>query len=356
MAFQRDSLPVLKEKTLANYYSLFKPLDKTPRHNLVSILANVDAGLSHMLQGDLVFLSKQLFPDTAEGEYLRSHWSLFVPPLYAIAAIGKVEVYGVVGVSIPVGTVFKSTSGKRYFTEKSFRILNDGKTLVDVKAEETGTDSNLTAGSSLSIVSAIFSGVDSKAVVGAEGILGGTDPESDEAYLHRVLVYLRNPTRYGKSGDYAAWAIDASPEVSNAWEFKNFGVFGALLIQVINGNQQNGIYQVNNLPAVRDYISAVSPPIVFEVRTPALVSINPELKLLPQEDSQENRDLAATRLKTYLQYTAKPGIYLTSGALRESIIDGVKITNITVKISGDIAGSLQTTILEYPVLGEITWV
>ena len=355
MAFLRDSLQVLKQRTLANYLSLFKPLDRTPRHNLVSVIANVDAGLFHMLQGDLVFLSKQLFPDTAEGEYLRTHWSLFIPPLYAVAAIGKTEVHGIIKKPVPAGTVFKSNTGKRYFSEKVFYIGDDGKVLVDIRAEEAGQDSNLSAGSALSIVSAIYSGIDSDAIVNEAGISGGMDAESDEEYLARVLIHLRNPVRYGQKGDYAAWALDSTPEVSNAWEFKNFGVFGALLIQVINGNQQNGVQQVHNLNAVRDYISAVSPPVVFEVRTPVFISIDPEINLLPHEDSQENREMAEKRLKIYLQYTAKPGICITSGALRESIIDGINITNVIVKISGDITGNLQTTILQYPVLGKITW-
>jgi hypothetical protein len=167
---------------------------------------------------------------------------------------------------------------------------------------------------------------------------------------------LRNPTRYGQQGDYATWALDATPEVSNAWEFKNFGIFGALLIQVINGNQIDGVHQVGNLTAVRDHISMASPPIIFEVRTPSLVPINPEIHLPPQEDSQENRESAELLLKEYLQHIAKPGMQLTSGALRESIIDGVKITNAVVKLDGDTVGLKTFTILEYPVLGTITWV
>jgi len=356
MAFSRDSLQVLKERTLANYLSLFKPLDRTPRYNLVSVMANIDAGLFHMLQGDLVFLSKQIFPDTAEGEYLRAHWSSLVSPLYAVAAMGKTEVSGVTGKPVPAGTVFKSDSGKRYFSEKAVRVGDEGNVLVDIRAEEAGLDSNLTAGSQLSIVSAISSEINLKSVVGTDGIYGGVDTESDEKYLSRVLIHLRNPIRYGQRGDYAAWALDSTPEVTSAWEFKNFGVFGALLIQVISGNQRNGVYQTRNLAAVRDYISAVSPPIVFDVRTPDIVSINPEIKLLPLEDSQENRETVELRLKTYLQHTAKPGVIYTSGALRESIIDGVRITNVTVKIDGDISGGFKTTILQYPVLGELAWV
>jgi len=356
MAFSRDSLQVLKERTLANYLSLFKPMDRTARHSLLSVFANVDAGLSHLLQGDLVFLSKQLFPDTAEGEYLRAHWSSTVPPLYAVAAIGKVEVSGIAGLAVPAGVVFKSALGKKYFAENSCSISGNGKALVNVKAESAGADSNLEAGSPLVIVSAKSSGVESNAVVAAGGIFGGSNAESDEEYLARVLVALRNPSRYGKRGDYEAWALDSTPEVSAAWEFKNFGVFGALLIQVINGNQMNGVRQVQNLAAVREHISMVSPPVIFDVRTPSLVAVSPEIKLPPLEDTQENRELAEQRLKAYLQQAAKPGIQVTAGSFRDAIIDGVIITAAVVKLGGDTAGIISTTILEYPVLGEIAWV
>jgi len=356
MASNRDSLQVLKERTVANYMSLFKPLDRTPRYNLVSVMANVDAGLTHLLQGDLVFLSKQLFPDTAEGEYLRAHWSSRIPPLYAVAATGSVEVSGIAGRSVPAGVVFKSASGKRYFNEKSYNIFGNGKVIVNVKAENAGLDSNLEKGSPLSIVSAIPAGIDSTAIVGDEGILGGTDAESDEEYLVRVLVTLRNPNRYGQHGDFAAWALDATPEVTSAWEFRNFGVFGALLIQVINGNQTSGVYQVKNLATVRDYISTVSPPVVFDVRTPSLIPINLEIKLMPFEKTQKNIELVETRLKVYLQQIAKPGIRITSGMLKSAVIDGVTITDAEIKLAGDIAGIISTTILEYPVLGNIAWV
>jgi uncharacterized phage protein gp47/JayE len=355
MAFNRDSLQVLKERTYANYLSLFKPLDRTPRHSLVSVMAYVDAGLAHSLHGDLVFLSKQLFPDTAEGGYLRAHWSSRVPPLYATAAAGDVEASGIAGISVPAGVVFKSALGKRYFTDRAFNISADGKTLVNVKAENSGSDCNLKAGSELRIVSAVPPGIDLKAVVAGGGILGGIDAESDDAYLARVLIDLRNLPRYGKRGDYEAWALNATPEVTNAWEYKNFGVFGALLIQVINGNQMSGVLQVHNLDAVREYINRVSPPVIFDVRTPSLVPINPEIKLPPSENSMENRERAETRIKAYLQQAAKPGIQVTSGLLRMAVVDSVAITDAEIKLAGDIVGIIKTTILEYPVLGAITW-
>jgi hypothetical protein len=51
----------------------------------------------------------------------------------------------------------------------------------------------------------------------------------------------------------------------------------------------------------------------------------------------------------------KPGCTITAGALRLAVIDGVSVTGAEVKLNGDEAGSVLTTVLEYPVLGEAIW-
>jgi uncharacterized phage protein gp47/JayE len=310
----------------------------------------------HQLLGDLDFLSKQLFPDTAEGQYLREHWSSKVAPLYAIAASGEMTIAGNANKPVPSGVVFAAEgTGEHYYLDKSYRLDANGQAVITVRAENPGARGNLAPGEKLSIISAIPAGVDSDAVVSGNGITGGVDAETDEEYLARVLAALRNPSRYGKKGDFALWARDASAEVSAAWEFTNFGVFGAVLIQVINGNQINGVHPVDNLEEVRNYLSNNAPPVIFEVRTPIIISINPSASLLPQEDSQANRDLAVSRMKIYMQAAAKPGARITAGALRLAAIDGVAITDVTVRLGGNTAGIATTTILEYPYMGEVIW-
>jgi uncharacterized phage protein gp47/JayE len=262
---------------------------------------------------------------------------------------------GTPGKTIPSGLVFQAASGERYYLEKQFRLDAQGRALVTVTAENPGAAGNLAAGEKLSIVSAIPAGVDSEAVVSGTGISGGSDAETDEEYLARVLATLRNPSRYGKTGDFAAWALDSSAEVSAAWEFKNFGVFGALLVQTINGSQMTGVFPVGNLTMVRDYISEAAPPVLFEVRSPAIISLNPVAALPPQEDSQSNRELAENRMKAWMQLAAKPGARITAGALRLAVIDGVTITDATVKLGGSTVGIAATTILEYPYIGVVTW-
>ena len=352
MAFERESLKTLLDRVYSNYMRLLKPLGKTPRHNIMKVLAYTEGGDIHQLLGDLSFLSEQIFPDTASGEYLRAHWSDRVPPLYATAATGMVIQTGLPGTSVPKGLIYASESGKRYYTTRSYTIPSSGSVEVYVVAEESGTSSNLGAGSKLSVVSALSAGLDSKAKVSDDGILGGVDSESDEDYRSRTISYARNPGRYGKTGDFAVWAVDSSSEVSKAFEIPNFGVFGSLLIQCIHGNQIDGVSRVHNLDIVRSYIEKNSPPIIFTVATPELVSVSPAVRLPEREDTLENRNIAIQRLKVFLNVRAAPGCRLTESALRAAIVDGMTITDAEVMLPG---GEIATTVLQYPVFGEVRW-
>jgi hypothetical protein len=60
-------------------------------------------------------------------------------------------------------------------------------------------------------------------------------------------------------------------------------------------------------------------------------------------------------MEAYLQIIARPGERVTAGALRAAIIDGVDITDAAVKLNGDAAGIVQTSIVQYPYLGEVAW-
>jgi len=355
MSFRRDSLAALTGRIYSSYMSLFRPLDRTPRHSLLRVFAEVDAGIHHQLLGDLDFLSRQIFPDTAEGEHLRAHWSAKVPPLRAAAASGEAEAAGLPGRRVPAGVLLASASGERYLVEAAARLGADGRAAVAVRAQNPGAAANLAPGEKLSVSSSIPAGVDSAMTVVEPGISGGADAETDEEYLARVLAHLRNPARYGKPGDFAAWAMDSSPEVSAAWEFPNFSVLGAVLVQVISGNQRGGVSAVGGLDAVRDHIRAVAPPIIFAVRSPAIIAVNPSAALPAAEDSLANRELAAGRMLAFMQVEARPGARITAGALRLAAIDGVAITDIDVRIGGASDGIAEASILEYPWLGEVAW-
>jgi uncharacterized phage protein gp47/JayE len=92
--------------------------------SLLKVFSAVDAGIYHQLLGDLEYLSRQIFPGTAEGEILREHWSSRVTPLYATGAAGEIAVSGVPGRAVPAGVVFQAAGGEKYYTEKAYETGN----------------------------------------------------------------------------------------------------------------------------------------------------------------------------------------------------------------------------------------
>lgn len=346
-----ESLKKLKEKILNQYYSELNPLENTPKYDLVKVIANVEAGIYHSLLGDVEFLKKQIFPDTAEREYLRAHWSDRVPPLYPEVASGSILIKGTSGVSIPEGCVFSSKQGNNYFTNKTYIVETDGSVEMEVQAENAGSDSNLKEGTKLTLSSNLIANVESEAIVKRE-IAGGTDGETDENYLLRVLNYSKGNLN-GKQGDFETWALNSSSEVSKAWEFKNFNVFGALLITVIGGNADTGFYKVSNVQRVQEYIESVAPPIIFTVKAADLVYINLTIDLLQKEDTMVNRKRCENILTQYFLEKAKPNMDINSSVLRDLIVDAISITYAKVTIED---GDKYINQLQFPVLGSILWV
>lgn len=353
MSFNRPSFSEISERVLNDCLSRFQPLAGAPRYNLLTVLSEVSAGNYHLLYGDLHFLSKQIFPDTAEAEFLRAHWSDRVTPQYALQARGMVKFKGNSGVPIPSGLVVSHSNGQGYYLETAITVETNGEVLGPVVALNPGSGSNLLAQSPLKVSSYLPSGVDSACSVGPFGISGGVDAESDAAYLLRVLSYMRTGVRYGKPGDFVAWAMDSSTEVSRAWEIKNYSIFGALLIVVIGGNQASGVLEVGNLDLVRAYLHEKAPPVLFAVTTPASKPINPRIHLLPQQDSVANRELVRANLNSYLDTFARPQGSLSSSSLLSAFVDGSTITSAHVQLTVD---PFVTTALEYPILGDIQWV
>lgn len=352
MPFERDSLETIRNRIQQSYRSHLSPLTPLPRYNLMQILAAVDAGIYHQLQGDIFFLSRQIFANTAEGEYLRAHFTSQVTPLLATPARGRVLITGTAETAIPSGLAFRSDSGQGYFNTESAKLGVDGSVSVDVQAVDQGVVGNLEADTRLKITSTLPVGIDATVTVTADGIGGGIDAETDAEYRYRVLEHLKNPIRNGKRGDYAILAVDSSPQVTRAWEFPNFGVFGAVLIQVIGGNTVDGITRVVDLESVKEYLERLIPLSIFTIQTPELIDINPGISITP--NTTENQDTMKSRIRKYLDAYARPGATITAAALRNAIVDGFAIIEAEVTIDGSTAGERSSTILQYPVLGEIT--
>ena len=77
MAFQRPTLAELVERISADLTSRLSLAGAVLRRSVIFVIARVVAGAAHMLHGHIEFLSRQIFPDQSEAEFLVRHASLF---------------------------------------------------------------------------------------------------------------------------------------------------------------------------------------------------------------------------------------------------------------------------------------
>mgnify|MGYP001468970781 CR=1 FL=1 len=217
-----------------------------------------------------LWILRQIFPDTADTDYLELHAALRgLTRKSATVASGTVRFTGTAGAEIPSGAGAKTTDGALYVTTAAGVIGSGGTADVAAQAEEAGTSGNLDAGTALTLTSAP-SGVLSSAVV--VEMLGGADAESDVDFLARLLELLRNPPAGGNAADYKRWALEVDG-VSQAWVYPLRRGLGTVDVAVAGAD---GLPGSDLLAAVQEHIDEVRPVAVkeFWAVAPTVVAVD----------------------------------------------------------------------------------
>ncbi|WP_149282255.1 baseplate J/gp47 family protein [Citrobacter sp. C5_2] len=168
-----------------------------------SSVASVAEGL-YQHQGWII---RQIFPDTADAEYLYLHArtrGLTKKP--ANSASGPATFTGQPNTTAAAGLVFKRDS-QAWTTTAELTIGADGKGTVNAISSAKGTAGNTTS-TTTAILSTTPSGLDSTVTVGV--MSGGTDEETDAELLARLLDVIRRPPAGGNKYDYKRWALEVA--------------------------------------------------------------------------------------------------------------------------------------------------
>ena len=167
-----------------------------------SVLAGVGASISY----GLLYVERQIFPDTADSDNLTRHAGLYgLTRKDATAATGgQVLLVGVNGTVVSAGLTLSAEDGTAFVTTSGGTVA-DGELAVDVDATTTGTAGNKVVGDPLTVDSPP-SGVSATTEVSV-ALGGGTDTESDAELLARVLARMRAGSAGGTKADYEAWAL-----------------------------------------------------------------------------------------------------------------------------------------------------
>ena len=232
MPFQRPTLQQIIDRIVGDFNSRVENASTFLRRSVFMILARVVGGAHHLLYGFLDFMKRQLFILTADAEFLEKHGNEYgIARNVGVKAAGGGSGTGTTGLTVPADTKLQSVSGNVYTVDTAVTIAG-GAFTVALTAEDYGQEYNESAGVSLTFVSPI-SGIDTTVLIGSDGLINGTDEETDDAYRNRLLSRKRQPPHGGADFDYVAWALEVSG-TTRAWtiaQYQGAGTFGLAFVR-----------------------------------------------------------------------------------------------------------------------------
>ncbi len=189
----------------------------------LAIRMKIVAGELYNAYEQLAYAQKQMFPQTASGQYLDRHGACRdIARKTEDYASGTVQFYCDSAASkdivIPKGTLCSCSTGNGviYQTDSEVTLLS-GTTSVDasVTATQTGPSGNAVAGKVDTMVN-VIAGI--SGVRNLEAIAGGMDEEDDEHYRDRILYSFLNLS----TGANTKYYEDLAMSVNNVWSAKAY--------------------------------------------------------------------------------------------------------------------------------------
>lgn len=351
MAFARPTLTEIIDRVLADIGSRVVGVEGAVlRRSLLGIIGRAEAGAAHQLYGYIDWVSRQVIPDTADGEWLERWakiWGITRKP--ATFAVGSITFTGSNGTLVPDGTLVQRQDGIQYATQGDGTI-SSGSAVIPVLAVSSGEGSNTSSGVSMVLVSPI-AGVQSGVTVAAGGISGGDDAESDPRLLERLLQRIQSPPQGGAVADYILWALEV-PDVTRAWVYPMQMGAGTVTVLFVTDDDPGGIIPgTGKVSDVQSHIDAER-PVTAEVFVAAPVADPLNMTIKIQPNTAAVQAAVQAELVDLLVRDSAPGQPILISRLREAVsIAAGEANNQIVSPTADVAAATG----HMAVLGTITW-
>lgn len=304
-----------------------------------AVRANAVASSIEGLYEHQKWIVRQVFPDTADSDYLERHASLRgITRKAAAFATGTVRFSGTVGSAVPIGTEAKTNSGIAFVTTAAGVIGGGGTVDIAAQAVLAGLAGNQAASTTLTL-SAAPSGVLAQAFIVA--MTGGTDIESDAELLARVLYDMRLPPMGGAKHDYFAWAMEV-PGVTDAYIFTQRRAINGVDVVI---ETSGGLPGAPLIAEVLAYIDSKRPVAVdLLVMAPTLVTVNIVAALTLSGTTLAD---ATTRINSVLQ------TYFATLRVGDSV-PRAKLISLMMGVKGVVDVSLTTPAVNVVPLADAT--
>ena len=319
MVWERPTLKQLYERISQDFSGRLLDGGRVIPRSVIAVFAKIWAGACNAMHGVLEWAFLQVFIDTAETVYLErwtSIWDIFRKP--AAHATGKALFSGQNGSLIPAGTLLvHQPSGQQYALQGDV-VFKNGQGSLSLAAVTPGAAGNQPAATELTLIAPV-AGVQSKGLVDAGGLTGGTDAESDEGLRARLLARLRQPPRVGAKHDYEYWALEV-PGVTRAWCYPLAKGIGTVTLTFVTDNAPTGpIPTAEMVRRVQAHIDALRPATVkeFEAFAPTVMTVPVKLSVTP--NTAEVRQAVRGELADLMAREAKPDTTILLSHFKEAI-------------------------------------
>lgn len=244
----------------------------------------------------------------------------------ATASSGIITITGTTGTVIPAGSLFETVGGVQFKALEFCTISTNGNVIITVEAVLTGSSGNVAANTITKITTGI-SGV--TAVINPSAMTGGTDIETDDALLERLLEEVQKPISSGNKYHYEKWA----KEISGVGDAKCIPLWnGAGTVKVVLVDSEKLPANGTIVALANTYIQSQRPiganvtvvaANVLSISITAKIVINSNVTI---EDVIASFETALTE-------------YLAEQAFSDTAISYLKIGGILLKINGVISAS-----------------
>lgn len=351
MPFDPPTLQALADQARADIETRLAGADSRLRRSFLEAFVRTLAQGLYGLYSFLAWVARQVFPDTAELEFLErwaTMWGL--QRTAATFASGSADFTGENGSEIPAFVILRTANGVEYLTDVSGTIAG-GVATVAITAVKSGASGNAAAGAALTLLSPV-TGIDSAALVAAGGLTGGTDSEKDAVLRARLLARLRQPPQGGAAFDYETWAKEIDG-VTRVWvTSQKFGE-GTVGVTFVRDGESPIIPDTPELQAVQDHIDdPTRRPVTADVTVYALtpVAINFDIRVIP--DTPAVRAAVQAELEDLLTREAEPAGTIPASRISEAISKAQgEVSHTIIAPAGDITVSTD----EIAVPGTFTW-
>ena len=286
MAFTRPTLQAIIDRIQGDLKSELG-LSTILRRSFLDILSRALGGASHTLHGNIDFAQNQLFPDSADDEFLLRWAAIFgIARNPATFANLNITITGVASTVVPIGTIFQRTDGVQYQTDAEVIIGGGGSIAATVTALVAGADGNIADGSQISLVTPI-AGVDSNATVDST-VTEGDDEETIENLRTRLIERIQQPPAGGTVTDYIAFAKTVTG-VTRVWVLPNFLGQGTVGLTFVEDNESPIIPDGAKVQEVQDAVTELK-PVTADLITfaPNGFSLAPTIQLKPNTTAVQN--------------------------------------------------------------------